>query len=369
MQRGATHAFGGLPAGREESDSIVPRPFKHNLAVLTFLAALAFLSCEPCALASPVTGAPSQARPTVVHVGLAIRNLAAIDEVKENWQVTGLLIAKWNSPRLRFRSAGRGQRYRDLPDTIWKPSFELTNETMPTYFRFVDFYAQPDGTTVFTQTFNATLSTDLDLRRFPFDAQVLPIVVQARADDLDRTILRPDHQDSALPKGAYTGLAQWVPLSLTEQLGTVAGSANRANDVEFRLEVRRNPSSYIWKFLVPLLLLVIISWVTFWLSHEEFKTKDQLQSAVATLLIIVAFNITASSLLPRTDYVTYIDAFLFTAFVFVVVSIAMIVGTHLLQINHSERRALLVRRLSGIVLPVAFVIAQVVLFFAFHMEG
>lgn len=157
--------------------------------------------------------------------------------------------------------------------------------------------------------------------------------------------------------------------SLTERLGAVEGSAGRANDVEFGLKVRRSPKSYILKFIVPLLLLVMISWVTFWLSHEEFKTKDQLQSAIATLLIIVAFNITATNLLPRTEYITYIDALLFTSFVFVVISIATIVATHLLQINHSEQSALLVRRLAGYVLPVTFLIAQIVLFFAFHVAG
>jgi hypothetical protein len=109
--------------------------------------------------------------------------------------------------------------------------------------------------------------------------------------------------------------------------------------------------------------------VTFWLSHEEFKTRDQLQSAVATLLIVVAFNITITNLLPRTEYITYIDALLFTCFIFVIIAIGAIVATHLLQLNHSEQTALRVRRLSGIVLPVAFLIAQVVLFLQFKIAG
>ncbi len=347
----------------------MPPPLKRYFTILALLTALAFYACEAGALASVAANAPTQAHPTVVHVELVIRNLAAIDEVKETWQVTGLLVAKWKDPSLGYRPGRRGQLYRDLPGTIWKPSLEFANEVTPTNLRFVDFYAEPDGTVVYAQSFNAILSTNLDLRRFPFDSQLLPVVVQARGDDLDRTILKSNPGESALPKRAYAGLAQWVPLSLTQHLNTVTGSASRANDVEFDLKVQRNPKSYIWKFIVPLLLLVIISWVTFWLSHEEFKTKDQLQSAVATLLIIVAFNITASSLLPRTDYITYIDALLITAFAFVVMSIAAIVGTHLLQINHSQQRALRVRRLAGVALPLAFIIAQAVLFLTFHIAG
>jgi Neurotransmitter-gated ion-channel ligand binding domain/Neurotransmitter-gated ion-channel transmembrane region len=348
--------------------SIVRPSFSHRFSIASAFAALAFYAYGGCASASPIVTPPTPERPIVVHVGLAIRNLAAIDDVKESWQVTGLLIAKWKDLRLRYRPNGR-EHYHDLPDSAWKPSFEFANEITPTNFGFVDLYAQPDGTVVYTETFNASLSTSLDLRRFPFDSQLLPLVVQARGDDLDSTILKTDPADSPLPNRAYAGLAQWIPLALTERLGTVAGSASRASDVEFALKVRRNPKSYIWKFIVPLLLLVIISWVTFWLSHEEFKTKDQLQSAVSTLLIVVAFNITASSVLPRTEYVTYIDALLFTCFAFVVISIGTIVMTHLLQINHSVERALPVRRFAGLVLPVAFLIAQVALFLAFHIAG
>lgn len=361
--------IGGNDSRRGECDDIVPPPLRRYFGILALLTALAFYACEARGLASVAPNAPTQAHPTVVHVEIVVRNLAGIDEVKETWQVTGLLVAKWRDPSLGYRSRGGGQLYRDLPGTIWKPSLEFANEVTPTNLRFVDFYAEPDGTVVYTQAFNAILSTNLDLRRFPFDSQLLPIVVQARGDDLDRTILKSNPRDSALPKRAYAGLAQWVPLSLSETQNAVAGSASRANDVEFDLKVQRNPNSYIWKFIVPLLLLVIISWVTFWLSHEEFKTKDQLQSAVATLLIIVAFNITATSLLPRTEYITYIDAFLSTAFAFVVISIATIVGTHLLQIHHSQRSALRVRRLAGVALPFAFIIAQTVLFFAFHIAG
>jgi Neurotransmitter-gated ion-channel ligand binding domain len=358
----------GMAARRDESDNVALAT-KRYFTILPLLTALTFGASETAAFASAAGAVPTQAHPKMVRIGLVIRNIIAIDEVKENWEVTGLLVAKWTDRSLRFRPRERGQLYRELPPNMWKPDFEFTNEAAPTSFRFVDLYAEPDGTVTYAQTFTATLSTNSDLRRFPFDSQVLPLVVQASGDDLDRTILKPDRRSSALLNRGYVGLAHWETLSLTERLGTVAGTASRANDVEFGLKVRRNSKSYVLKFIVPLLLLVIISWITFWLSHEEFKTKDQLQSAVATLLIVVAFNITATNLLPRTEYITYIDALLFTCFIFVIISIATIVGTHLLQINHSAERALFVRRLAGIVLPVAFVIAQVALFFAFHVAG
>ena len=272
-------------------------------------------------------------------------------------------------PRCGHRPSAKGAVFRELPSSVWKPDFEFANEVVPTNFRFLDFYALPDGTVQYTQAFTATLSTSLDLRRFPFDEQVLPLVVQAAGDDLDRTILRPDRSNTALPKRSYGGLSQWVPVSVSERLDLVEGSAARASAVDFGVNVRRNPRSYELKFIVPLLLLVIISWVTFWLSHEEFKTKDQLQSAVSTLLIIVAFNITASSLLPKTEYITYIDALLFACFIFVMISIATICRDASLASQTLAGSSASDSAGGRHRLPIAFIITQAILFLEFRIGG
>jgi hypothetical protein len=354
-------------AGMTNANRAVSPAYKRYFTVLSLLAGLAFAACLTGARAATAGTVPTPAHPRTVRVALVIRNIIAVDEVKENWQVNGLLVTKWTDPSLRYRPRGREPLFRDLPNNMWKPDFELTNEETATTFHFVDLYAQPDGTVTSTQRFTATLSTNSDLRRFPFDTQLLPLEVQASGDDLDSTILRPDQKGTRLSNRAYVGLAQWVPLSLTETLGAVAGSPRHVSDVQFGLRVRRNPRSYILKFIIPLLLLVMISWITFWLSPEEFKTRDQLQSAVATLLIVVAFNITVSNLLPRTEYITYIDALLFTCFIFVIVAIGAIVLIHLLQTKHSDRQALLMRRVAGVILPVSFLITQAALFFGFHI--
>lgn len=348
---------------------IVQRWLARQFATTLVLVALFVCACASAGNAATQRFAPSPEHPAVVHVGITVRNLIAVDEMKEAWQVAGLLEARWRDPRLQFPSKRRGALFRDLPDDLWKPDLEFANEVIPTHFRFVDFYVLPDGTIEYAQAFTATLSTSLDLRRFPFDSQALPLVVQATGDDLDRTILKPDRENITVPKRSYVGLSQWAPLSVSERTEPVAGSASRAAAVDFDLNVRRSPNAYVFKFIIPLLLLVIISWVTFWLSHEEFKTKDQLGSAVSTLLIIVAFNITASMLLPKTEYVTYIDALLFACFIFVMISIATVVGTHFVQIKRSQQAALRMRRVAGIALPVAFVLTQIVLFLEFHIGG
>ncbi len=277
-----------------------------------------------------------------VRVAIQIRNLADVDEIKEQWQVTGTLISSW--------------RNRKAP---WRPQLVFRNEVEPAKLRDVESYVEPDGTEVLWQDFSATLSTDLDLRRFPFDVETLPMVVEPTGAGAQGTVLSFDRALSSVPHDRYAGLAQWNPVSLTARPYVDTAAQRDAHGLAFDFLVQRNSSSYVWKFIIPLILLVIVSWVSFWLSHEEFTTKDQLGTAVSTLLIIVAFNFVSSSLMPHTNYMTYIDALIFSSFVFVVVSIAFIIASHTLEVRlKSTQRALMVRRLAGVALPIAFLLTQ-----------
>lgn len=305
-----------------------------------------------CAMLSSIgDAAPAPPHPVMVNVAVQIRNLANVDELKEQWQVTGTLFSTWK--------AGK---------TNWRPSLGFRNEVSPAAFRDVESYVTPDGKTLLLQDFNATLSTDLDLRRFPFDSEVLPLVVEPIGFDADHTILTVNRSLSSIPHDRFAELSQWRLVSIGARPYKDTTAQHVVHGIVFDLRVRRNSASYLWKFMIPLFLLVIISWISFWLSHEIFTTKDQLATAISTLLIIVAFNFVSSNLLPRTNYITYIDAFLFVSFLFVILSIAFIVASHMLEDRFkSPENALLLRRIGGIALPVAFLISQGILILSFRL--
>lgn len=322
--------------------------------------------CALCALRNvAIAAVPSEAHPALVRVGLQIRNLAGIDEVKERWEVAGTLIASWRDRSLAYHPRSGSDRDRDVTRSAWHPTLVFRNEVAQTRFSNSDVYALPDGTVMQTQDFDAVLSTDLDLRRFPFDYENLPIIVEPGGEDADRVFVQFDPKLSALPRAHYAEIAQWriIGMSGRPDTETMAGRSTRG--IAFTLAIRRNSNPYVWKFIIPLILLVIVSWVTFWLSHEEFTTKDQLNTAVATLLIVVAFNLVASNQVPKTNYITYIDAMLLVSFVFVIIAIGFIVAVHLQR--KSPQRALLLRRVAGVALPLSFLATQALLFVSFRI--
>ena len=305
-----------------------------------------------------------------IDVGIRIDDLNEVDELHERWDVSGELITSWMEPQLKYRAIDPSDDHHDISrNTVQLPNIGFANAVDVPTFRRVDLFARPDGRVFRIDVFRALLSTHLDLRRFPFDTETLPLIVLPLGHDINRFSLIPDRTRSQLVGTSYSGLSQWRLMGLTMKRYTENYFGDPEDGVKFGLQVRRNAQSYIWKFILPLCLIVVISWISFWLAPEDFKSKDLLGTAVTTLLIVVAFTLSITALLPRTSYLTYIDAFLLTCFLFVVAAIGSIVGINALELRGSDRHALSLRKLAGTVLPVAFLFVQVAVFLYFEKRA
>lgn len=293
-----------------------------------------------------------------------------MDELHERWDVSGELITTWVERKFKYRPNGPYDDHRDIsPNAIRIPRIGFANAIEVPTFRRVDLFVRPDGRVFLVNNFRATLSTHLDFRRFPFDTEKLPLIVVPLGHFVDQIILIPDPARSQLVDAAYSGLSQWQLLGLSMSRYTENNLGDTDYGVKFALQVRRNSQSYVWKFILPLCLIVVISWISFWLAPTDFKSKDLLATAVTTLLIVVAFTLSITTLLPRTSYQTYIDAFLLTCFLFVIAAIAAIVGINALEFRGRDERALAVRRFAGALLPVSFIVIQLAVFVYFESKN
>ena len=306
------------------------------------------------------------AAPTVVSVGIRIDDLSEVDEVHERWGVTGLLITSWKQPNLAYHSRNQsGDRNTQPAAAVQIPNITFANATDTPTIQQIELFVRPDGTVFLIQDFHAMLSTDLDLRRFPFDTQDLPLVVLPIGRNVDQITLIPDVRHTQLVQAGYSRLSPWAPLGLKMERYAQSYLDVTQHGVRFDLKVRRNAQSYIWKFIVPLCLIVAVSWISFWLSPTDFKSKDLLGTAVTTLLIVVAFTLSITTSLPRTSYITYIDGFLLTCLVFVIVAVGASAVINSFEQRGQEARALVVRRMAGAILPVGFAVVQAIVFLAF----
>ena len=111
--------------------------------------------------------------PVVVSLGLYVTNLVAIDEARETFEVAGYIIAKMKLSCTMFDVAPDNGRPRTFKyEDLWTPPIEGSNSVFhKTNAYFLE--ADKDGLISYVERFDSTLSSGLNLRKFPFDGQTL----------------------------------------------------------------------------------------------------------------------------------------------------------------------------------------------------
>lgn len=83
--------------------------------------------------------------------------------------------------------------------------------------------------------------------------------------------------------------------------------------LSFLLE--RHIGYFIFQTYLPSILIVMLSWVSFWINHEA--TSARVALGITTVLTMTTISTGVRSSLPRISYVKAIDIYLVTCFVFV----------------------------------------------------
>jgi hypothetical protein len=71
---------------------------------------------------------------------------------------------------------------------------------------------------------------------------------------------------------------------------------------EMKINIHRLPTYYILKVIIPLCLIVIMSWLPRWIDPEQIGTNIGVSTSAFLTLVAYLFAITV--LLPRVSYIT-----------------------------------------------------------------
>ena len=309
-------------------------------------------------------------KPIEILIGLHVVNLTSIDEVNEQFQLDAYLFARWTDTRLAYTPERPQDQARNYSvGQIWVPQLEMINAAAPRTHDETSIMVSPDGRVTYAERLVVKLSSRFELRRFPFDAQRLIVIIHPFLAYGPQIKFKLDETSTwtASEFQMYSSLAQWHLLSLHSQVlmaPTYGGLT--VPEARFQINVARRSSFYLWKVFIPLLLMVFLSWAVFWIEASDLS--NQIQVAVTTILTVIAFAFAISATMPRLPYLTYIDAFFLECYIYVFIAVVELMTVHVT--HRSQRRrdlGLRIRKYSRWLIPASFVVTNVVI--AIHFLG
>ena len=283
---------------------------------------------ENVEVAESSTPKPEQQRPTVwgepteVRVGIYVIDVDGVDSANQRFSASVYLQASWNIPLLRHDGPAPLIR---RTTSVWTPRLVFVNEqqSWSAFPPYVEIAA--DGEVTYRQKIWGWFSQPLKLRDFPFDKQRLAFHLVAAG--------LKESEVKMVPLEGRSGIAAEFSMPdfklndwRAEPRPYLPGS-ERAGVSGFILEmdIERLPDYYIWKVILPLCLIIMMSWVPRWLDPAEGGTSIGISTTA--FLTLVAYLFAILVLLPKVAYLTRMDRFILISTILVFVGLVQTVAT------------------------------------------
>lgn len=249
-----------------------------------------------------------------VAIGIRLITLSDIDSQEETFTVEAILYvtwsADWGEEEEGWTEESVDQKLKTVKDRP-VPEFENGLGTRKRYSLLMGY--DPVAKLVeYEERFSMAFSTEMELKKFPFDEQELKIkilvgggqedVVDMRIDEYTHAII--DEAEWFTNDNSYAAEVEHnvIPYDVS---GPDADPDNVFPRSVFKIKIKRRSGFYMWRVLLPLFLITMVSWAMFWMSREDLG--DRLGVSFTALLTIVAYNLILGDILPRIAYLTFLD--------------------------------------------------------------
>ncbi|XP_049817927.1 glutamate-gated chloride channel isoform X2 [Aethina tumida] len=248
--------------------------------------------------------------PTIVNINIFLRSISKIDDYKMEYSVQLTFREQWLDERLKFNDFGGRLKYLTLTEAnrVWMPDLFFSNEKEGHFHNIImpNVYIRifPYGSVLYSIRISLTLSCPMNLKLYPLDRQICSLRMASygwTTDDL--VFLWKEGDPVQVVKNLH------LPRFTLEKFLTDYCNS-RTNTGEYSclkvdLLFKREFSYYLIQIYIPCCMLVIVSWVSFWLDQGAVPARVSL--GVTTLLTMATQTSGINASLPPVSYTKAID--------------------------------------------------------------
>lgn len=309
-----------------------------------------------------------------VVVKIQINKIYGINTADKTYIVDGYLVASWKDVSKKDTLVSREDLIyeNDFADEkigrdIWIPAFEFVNVVGNREIGNKQIIISESGQVTYNERFNAVFTAPMDFKTFPFDTQNFLIQLEAFSYDEEKLVfLKGPNQHDFFSEGmadewdiqekkTYISSKDYSHLSEN-------GEAVFFSRYNQEITAKRKIRYYLWQMIIPLFLIIAISWSVFWIP----SLSDQLATNFTLMLTVVAFNFNTSSMLPNLPYSTFIESLVTLGYLSIFVSLIIVIKGSYLKKTRKDFDYKRLMNYCKYIFPISFlllVLIQLLIFF------
>lgn len=298
--------------------------------------------------------------PTNVNFFVFVLDIDKIDGADQSFTANVFVRLYWKDKRLVHEG-----RVKTAPlNEVWNPDILIANQggliqkALPEVVKVA-----PDGTVTYLQRYTGPLSQPLKLSQFPFDQHNFTIhfVSPGSTPQEVQFIPAPAIRDPQIIGGSIYNELSLPDWKVTEYVAETRPYVP-TKDIEvagfvFEFTAKRYAIYYVWQVIIPLVLIVMMSWGAFYI--DPANAGAGIGVATSSMLTLIAYRFMLGSLIPRLPYMTRLDYFTLGSTILVFLTLAEVIIATNLALKEKQRIALKIDYWCRFIFSTVFVLLSV----------
>ncbi|XP_012056248.1 PREDICTED: gamma-aminobutyric acid receptor subunit beta [Atta cephalotes] len=264
--------------------------------------------------------------PVEVGVTMYVLSISSLSEVKMDFTLDFYFRQFWTDPRLAFKPRPGVETLSvgsEFIKNIWVPDTFFVNEKQ-SYFHIATtsnefIRIHHSGSITRSIRLTITASCPMNLQYFPMDRQLCHIEIESFGYTMRDIRYKWNEGPNSVGVSNEVSLPQFKVLGHRQRAMEISLTTGNYSRLACEIQFVRSMGYYLIQIYIPSGLIVIISWVSFWLNRNA--TPARVALGVTTVLTMTTLMSSTNAALPKISYVKSIDVYLGTCFVMVFASL------------------------------------------------
>ncbi|XP_074651547.1 gamma-aminobutyric acid receptor subunit alpha-6-like [Tubulanus polymorphus] len=270
--------------------------------------------------------------PVIIKSDINIRSMGPISEADMAYSMDCYFRQTWEDDRLRFRGPMPMLSVHNvILEKIWKPDTYFTNgrgayvHTITTPNKLLRIYQ--NGTVLYSMRLTIKASCPMYLQFFPIDEQLCPLVFRSYAyTKEDIAYLWKYGPNKSVKISDDMRLSQFDLSGFPQDNFTELRMTGEYSSLRVQFQLQRHMGYFLIQVYVPCTLIVVLSWVSFWLNREA--TADRIGLGITTVLTLTTLSMDSRENLPKVKYATALDWFIIMCFSYIIATMLEFAAVH-----------------------------------------